>query len=229
MSEILRTTGICKIYGQKEPQVYALTDINLSVQEGSFVAIVGRSGSGKTTLLNILGGLENPTAGNVYYGETDVYQLKDSARAEFRRKHIGYIFQFFNLIPELTAYENICLPSYLDNKEPDRVFIKEVIAKLGLANKLEKYPAELSGGEQQRVAVARALSCKPDIILADEPTGNLDRRTGDELMQILLLSQRHFNQTILLVTHDLELAHTAERIITLEDGKISSDLYGGQP
>ena len=138
------------------------------------------------------------------------------------------IFQFFNLIPELTAYENICLPSYLDSKEPDRVYIKEVINKLGLANKIEKYPAELSGGEQQRVAVARALSCKPDIILADEPTGNLDKRTGDELMQILLLSQRYFNQTILLVTHDLELAHTAERIITLEDGRISSDLNGGQ-
>lgn len=228
MREILRAKAICKTYGQREPQVHALTNINLSIQSGSFVAIVGRSGSGKTTLLNTLGSLEPPTSGTLFYGDTDIYSMKDSARAEFRRKHIGYIFQFFNLIPELTAYENICLPAYLDGRDPEKVFIDEVISKLGLAGKKDKYPAELSGGEQQRVAVARALSCKPDIILADEPTGNLDRKTGDELMQILLLSQRYFNQTILLVTHDLELAHTADRIITIEDGKITSDLRGGE-
>ena len=228
MSDILRTTGICKVYGQKEPRVYALTDIDLTVQRDTFTAIVGRSGSGKTSLLNILGGLEIPTNGKVFFGETEIYSLNDSARAEFRRKHIGYIFQFFNLIPELTAYENICLPSYLDNAEPDGAFLGEIMNMLGLSNKMNKYPAELSGGEQQRVAVARALSCKPDIILADEPTGNLDRKTSDELMQVLLSSQRYFNQTILMVTHDLELAYTAERIITLEDGRICSDLHGGQ-
>lgn len=228
MSDILRATNLCKVYGQREPKVRALTDVNLTIQMDSFTAIVGRSGSGKTSLLNILGGLEAPTSGIVQFGNTDIYSLSDSARAEFRRKHIGYVFQFFNLIPELTAYENICLPSYLDNADPDRPFLDEVMNKLGLVSKKEKYPAELSGGEQQRVAVARALSCKPDIILADEPTGNLDRKTGDELMQVLLSSQRYFNQTILLVTHDLELAHTAQRIITLEDGRICSDLHGGQ-
>lgn len=228
MSDILRATNLCKVYGQREPKVRALTDVNLTIQKDSFTAIVGRSGSGKTSLLNILGGLEAPTSGIVQFGNTDIYSLSDSARAEFRRKHIGYVFQFFNLIPELTAYENICLPSYLDNADPDRPFLDEVMNKLGLVSKKEKYPAELSGGEQQRVAVARALSCKPDIILADEPTGNLDRKTGDELMQVLLSSQRYFNQTILLVTHDLELAHTAQRIITLEDGRICSDLHGGQ-
>lgn len=228
MSDILKATSLCKIYGQKEPMVHALTDIHLTVSQDSFTAIVGRSGSGKTSLLNILGGLEAPTSGVVQFGNTDIYALSDSARAKFRRKHIGYVFQFFNLIPELTVYENICLPSYLDNADPDLPFLEEIMDKLGLTPKKEKYPAQLSGGEQQRVAVARALSRKPDIILADEPTGNLDRKTGEELMQVLLSSQRYFHQTILLVTHDLELAHTAERIITLDDGRICADLHGGQ-
>lgn len=228
MSDILTATNLCKVYGQREPKVHALTDVDLTIQKDSFTAIVGRSGSGKTTLLNILGGLEAPTSGVVQFGNSDIYSLTDSARAAFRRKHIGYVFQFFNLIPELTVYDNICLPSYLDYADPDASFLEEIMDKLGLISKMGKYPAELSGGEQQRVAVARALSRKPDIILADEPTGNLDRKTGDELMQVLLLSQRYFNQTILLVTHNLELAHTAQRIITLEDGRICSDLHGGR-
>ena len=228
MSDILTAVNLCKVYGQREPKVHALTDVDLTIQKDSFTAIVGRSGSGKTTLLNILGGLDAPTSGVVQFGNTDIYSLTDSARAAFRRKHIGYVFQFFNLIPELTVYDNICLPSYLDHADPDACFLDEIMDKLGLISKKGKYPAELSGGEQQRVAVARALSRKPDIILADEPTGNLDRKTGDELMQVLLLSQRYFNQTILLVTHDLELAHTAQRIITLEDGRICSDLHGGR-
>lgn len=228
MIDILRTDCLSKIYGQKHTQVAALSNINITIEKGSFTSIVGRSGSGKTTLLNILGGLEPPTSGTVYFGDTNIYTLNDSECAAFRRKHIGYIFQFFNLIPELTAYENICLPSYLDNKEPDHSFLSDVMHRLGITNKKDKFPAEMSGGEQQRVAVARALSCKPDIILADEPTGNLDRRTGDELMQTLLLSQRYFEQTILMVTHDLELAQSADRIIKLEDGKVHSDLRGGQ-
>lgn len=227
MSEILRVCNVSKIYGKQEPKVKALNGLTFEVKEQSFTAIIGRSGSGKTTLLNILGGLDTPTEGTVLINGIDIYKLGDKKRTEFRRRKIGYIFQFFNLLPELTVYENICLPSYLDYSYPDKSFFKEVVEKLGVDTILNKYPTELSGGEQQRVAVARALSCKPEIILADEPTGNLDKHNGEELMNLLHYSCRLFKQTIVLVTHDLECARSAERIITLEDGKIISDITGG--
>lgn len=228
MNEIVKVVELCKIYGESNTKVTALDCLNLEMKAESFTAIIGRSGSGKTTLLNILGGLEEPTSGEIEIGGVNPYQLRDKERAEFRRRKIGYIFQFFNLLPELTVYENICMPSYLDHRYPDKTFLQQIIEKLGLTNMLDKYPGELSGGEQQRVAVARALSCKPEIILADEPTGNLDKKTGDELMDLLLFSCRLFKQTILLVTHDLEIARMADRMITLEDGHVISDICGGR-
>ena len=177
----------------------------------------------KGTLLNIIGGLERPTSGEVQIEGTNLFDMKDTSRTIFRRKHIGYVFQFFNLIPEMTVYENICLPSYLDHKDPDEDFIQTVMEKLGIYEKKGKYATELSGGEQQRVAVARALSLKPSILLADEPSGNLDKKNGEQLLELMLLSQRYFDQTILLVTHDLEIARLSQRMIVLEDGKIISD------
>ncbi|SHJ60995.1 ABC transporter ATP-binding protein [Parasporobacterium paucivorans] len=226
MNEILKISNLSKTFGERGPKVNALNDLNLVIKSQSFTSIIGRSGSGKTTLLNIIGGLEPPTSGEIKIGDINPYKLNDNDRSKFRRRHIGYIFQFFNLLPELTVYENICLPSYLDHRYPDKCFIKKVLDKLALESMIHKYPAELSGGEQQRVAVARALSCKPEIILADEPTGNLDKRSGYELMDLLHYSCRMFNQTILLVTHDLEIARTADRIVTLEDGRIISDISG---
>lgn len=223
MNEILRITDLNMIYGKQEPKVHALKNINLSIPKNSFTSIVGRSGSGKTTLLNIIGGLEPPTSGSILINEQNLYQMRDGARTEFRRRQIGYVFQFFNLIPELTVYENICLPSYLDHHDPDFSYIEQIIEKLGLESKKNVYAAKLSGGEQQRVAVARALSCKPAILLADEPTGNLDKRNGTELQNLLHFSHQYFKQTILLVTHDLDVARSAQRIITLEDGQICSD------
>lgn len=223
---IVTVSHLCKRYGQRESSVLALNDVSFTLAPQSFTAMVGRSGCGKTTLLNVLGGLEVPTSGQVQIFGENPYQMKDSARTQFRRRHIGYVFQCFNLIPELTVYENVCLPSFLDGREPDAKFICHVLQKLGIAAKKDKFPAELSGGEQQRVAVARALSCKPALVLADEPTGNLDKKSGDELMQLLYFSHRFFEQTILLVTHELSIARTAQRIITLEDGRIVSDVSG---
>ncbi len=228
MSAVLTISNLSKKYGQRSLAFYALHDVNLEIEQGSFTAIVGRSGSGKTTLLNIIGGLEVPTEGRVEIQNQDLYALKDAARAAFRRQHIGYIFQFFNLLSELTVQENIYLPAYLDHQSPNKHFIRKITRQLGLQDKLDKYPAELSGGEQQRTAVARALSTKPDIILADEPTGNLDRKSGDELMELLNFSHQFFEQTILMVTHDLDIARTAQRVITLEDGKIVADFRGSQ-
>ncbi len=227
MKEILNISGLCKDYGKGEAKVHALQDVNLTVEEESFIAVAGRSGSGKTTLMNVIGGLEPPGRGEVRIQGTDLYGMKDDERTRFRRRHIGYVFQFFNLLPELTAFENICLPAYLDHRQPEEEFIQDILHRLGLEPKKDRFPAELSGGEQQRVAVARALSHRPDILLADEPTGNLDKRSSGELMELLNFSHRFFHQTILLVTHDLEIARTAQRIITLEDGRIVSDT-GGQ-
>lgn len=227
--KILITKNLSKTYGRKGSETKALQNVDLHISRQEFTAIVGRSGSGKSTLLNIIGGLEKPTSGEVMVDGVNLFHLKDSARTVFRRKHIGYVFQFFNLIPEMTVYENICIPSYLDHMLPDEKFIQSVMEKLGLYPKRDKFAGELSGGEQQRVAVARALSSKPDILLADEPTGNLDKKSGDELMDLLLFSHRYFDQTILLVTHDLELARMAQRVITLEDGHIISDTgIGGE-
>lgn len=223
MDEILKVDNLTKIYGQKEPKVKAINDISFSILSQSFTAIVGRSGSGKSSLLNVIGGLDKPTYGKVYIDSRDIYAMNDNERTIYRRRKVGYVFQFFNLLSEMTVWENICMPAFIDKKTPNRVYIKDIIGKLGLEDKIDKYPAELSGGEQQRVAVARALATKPDILLADEPTGNLDKRTGKELMDILLFSHRYYKQTILLVTHDIEMACQAERIITLEDGRIVSD------
>ena len=220
---IVEIKGLEKTYGKNEAETKAIQGIDLTITREEFVSIVGKSGSGKSTLLNIIGGLERPTSGEVQIEGTNLFDMKDTSRTIFRRKHIGYVFQFFNLIPEMTVYENICLPSYLDHKDPDADFIQTVMEKLGIYEKKGKYAAELSGGEQQRVAVARALSLKPSILLADEPSGNLDKKNGEQLLELMLLSQRYFDQTILLVTHDLEIARLSQRMIVLEDGKIISD------
>ena len=215
---IVEIKGLEKTYGKNEAETKAIQGIDLTITREEFVSIVGKSGSGKSTLLNIIGGLERPTSGEVQIEGTNLFDMKDTSRTIFRRKHIGYVFQFFNLIPEMT-----CLPSYLDHKDPDEDFIQTVMEKLGIYEKKGKYAAELSGGEQQRVAVARALSLKPSILLADEPSGNLDKKNGEQLLELMLLSQRYFDQTILLVTHDLEIARLSQRMIVLEDGKIISD------
>ena len=224
--EILRAEALQKTYGQGAAATHALCGVSFSVEQGSFTAIVGRSGSGKTTLLNLLGGLDTPTAGQVYCRGQSLFDLPPRRRDAFRRRHIGYVFQFFNLIPEFTALENIRLPAYLDNRTPDEGLVAEILDKLELTGKAGRYPAELSGGEQQRVAVARALAQKPDLLLADEPTGNLDQKSGRRLMELLHFSHRYFHQTILLVTHDLELARETERMLVLSDGHLVSDWKG---
>ena len=224
--EILRTERLSKTYGQGPAATQALRDVTFSVEQGSFSAIVGRSGSGKTTLLNLLGGLDTPTAGQVFYRGQSLYGLPRRQRDGFRRRRIGYVFQFFNLVPEFTAAENVCLPAYLDRRTPDLDLVAEILDKLELGDKAGRYPAELSGGEQQRVAVARALAQRPDIFLADEPTGNLDRKTGRQLMDLLHFSHRYFRQTILLVTHDMDLARETERLLVLSDGQLVSDWKG---
>ena len=224
--EILRTERLSKTYGQGPAATQALRDVTFSVEQGSFSAIVGRSGSGKTTLLNLLGGLDTPTAGQVFYRGQSLYDLPRRQRDGFRRRRIGYVFQFFNLVPEFTAAENVCLPAYLDRRTPDLDLVAEILDKLELGDKAGRYPAELSGGEQQRVAVARALAQRPDILLADEPTGNLDRKTGRQLMDLLHFSHRYFRQTILLVTHDMDLARETERLLVLSDGQLVSDWKG---
>lgn len=224
--EVLRAESLTKTYGQGASAAHALRAVSLSIEQGSFSAIVGRSGSGKTTLLNLLGGLDTPTAGRVFCRGQSLYDLPQRQRDAFRRRHIGYVFQFFNLIPEFTTLENIRLPAYLDNRNPDDDLVAEILEKLELADKIDRYPAELSGGEQQRVAVARALAQKPDILLADEPTGNLDRQTGCKLMELLHFSHRYFHQTILLVTHDMDLARETERLLVLSDGQLINDWKG---
>ena len=224
--EILLAEALQKTYGQGAAATHALCGVSFSVEQGSFTAIVGRSGSGKTTLLNLLGGLDTPTAGQVYCRGQSLFDLPPRRRDAFRRRHIGYVFQFFNLIPEFTALENIRLPAYLDNRTPDEGLVAEILDKLELTGKAGRYPAELSGGEQQRVAVARALAQKPDLLLADEPTGNLDQKSGRRLMELLHFSHRYFHQTILLVTHDLELARETERMLVLSDGHLVSDWKG---
>ena len=219
---ILEAKNISRVYGQKN-LFTALHKTNLEIKQGTFTAIVGRSGSGKSTLLHILGGLDEPTTGKVTLEGQDIFSLSDKHNAKLRRTRIGFVFQFYNLISELTVYENIVLPIHLDGKKEDRAYIEELIEVLGLKSKQDALPQTLSGGQQQRVAIARALANKPAVLLADEPTGNLDKKSGDEVMELLRLTRHHFNQTIILVTHDQALAHMADRIITIEDGKIVSD------
>jgi putative ABC transport system ATP-binding protein len=218
---ILETKNLWKTYGSGATRVDALKDADLRVQEGEFVAIVGPSGSGKSTLLHLAGGLDAPTSGSVHIGTQDVYAMSETQRARFRRRHIGFVFQFYNLIPVLTAWENITLPLLLDGREIDEERIRELMDHLGLTERSRHMPNELSGGQQQRVSIGRALAAQPSIILADEPTGNLDSATGREILDILRLSVRAFNQTLIMITHDLDAAAEADRVISIEDGVLA--------
>jgi len=221
--EILRVENLVKNYGKGENKINAVDHISFKVNKGEFVAIVGASGSGKSTLLHLLGGVDRPTSGHVYIDSKDVYAMSDDNLAIFRRRQVGLIYQFYNLIPILNVKENITLPCDLDNKEVDQDHLKDLIKTLGLENRIDHLPNQLSGGQQQRVSIGRALINNPAIILADEPTGNLDSKASDEIISLLKLSNKKFNQTVIMITHDLEIAKEADRIITIEDGKIVKD------
>ena len=218
---ILKAENLIKIYGQDENEVKALDNISLEVEQGEFVAIVGSSGSGKSTLLNMLGGLDKLTSGDVYINNKKVGDMKDEELTIFRRRNIGFIFQNYNLVPILNVYENIVLPIELDGVKIDEDYIDSIVNTLGLNQKLTNMPNNLSGGQQQRVAIARAIATKPAIILADEPTGNLDSKTGMDVIGLLKMTSQKFNQTIVMITHNEEIAQLADRIIRIEDGKIA--------
>lgn len=219
--EILRTESLCKSYKEGGNEVHALKDVNISINKGEFVAIVGPSGSGKSTLLHLLGGVDRPTSGNVFINGVDIYSLDEKDLAIFRRRQVGLIFQFYNLIPVLTAEENVTLPLILDNKKPDKKFMDDLIETLGLQDRRSHLPSQLSGGQQQRVSIGRAMMYKPSIVLADEPTGNLDSKNSKEIMELLKLSVRKYNETLIVITHDINIAATADRIIHIEDGEIT--------
>ncbi|EOP91336.1 hypothetical protein IGM_01982 [Bacillus cereus HuB4-4] len=221
--EVVKLENVVKTYGKGDTQVQALKGIDLSIHKGEFVTIVGASGSGKSTLLHILGGLDHPTSGNVIIGEENIYHLKDSELSIFRRRNIGFIFQFFNLIPVLNVQENIALPTLLDNEQVDEQYLNEIIQILGLQDRRTHLPSELSGGQQQRVSIGRSLMNKPEIILADEPTGNLDTKNTKEVLTLLKATAKKYNQTVILITHDPSIASNSDRIITIEDGMIISD------
>ena len=225
MSEnvILKCEKLTKIYGSKDAKAIALNDISFTVKKGQFVAIVGASGSGKSTLLHLIGGVDKPTEGKVMINDTDIYELTSDELAIFRRRNIGIIYQFYNLLPILNVKENIMLPSQLDNKKIDEKELKELIQTLGLEGRTTHLPNQLSGGQQQRVAIGRALVNHPALILADEPTGNLDTKSSEEIIELIKMSNKKYHQTILLVTHDEKIAKQADRVITIQDGKISSD------
>lgn len=224
MTNIVHVKNVTKIYGDKQ-QTVALNNVTLSIEEGSFVAIVGKSGSGKSTLLHVMGGLEKPDEGEVLLQEQSLYQMKEEKLTILRRRKIGFVFQFFNLIPSQNVYENIILPLKLDGRNEDSSYIEEILQILGLEDKKYAYIDELSGGQQQRVAIARSLATRPAIILLDEPTGNLDSKNSEEVIDLLKMSQRKYHQTIILVTHDAMVANHADRIITIEDGKIVGDRH----
>ncbi len=217
---ILKTAGLKKYYGKDESLVKALDNVNVSVEDGQFVAIIGTSGSGKSTLLNMLGGLDTPTSGSVTVEDRNIEKMKEEQLTVFRRQRIGFIFQNYNLIPYLTAYENIVLPVRLDGRTEDEKFLKQIVDFLELEGKLKNYPSHLSGGQQQRVAIARALISKPAIILADEPTGNLDSRTSEKVIDLLKMTAEKFRQTIVMITHNPEIAQKADVRIRIEDGRI---------
>lgn len=218
--KILQASNLTKIYGSGENEIHALDGVNFSVEKGEFVAIVGTSGSGKSTLLHMLGGLDRPTGGSVEVDGKEIFSLKDEELTIFRRRKIGFVFQNYNLVPVLNVYENIVLPVQLDGKTPDASYIDSIIETLGLERKLENLPNNLSGGQQQRVAIARALASKPAIILADEPTGNLDSKTSQDVLGLLKVTSQKYGQTIVMITHNEEIAQLADRIIRIEDGKI---------
>lgn len=221
--EILKCENLTKIYGSSQTRVTALNNVNLSVQKGDFVSIVGASGSGKSTLLHMLGGVDRPTSGKIYIEDTEISSLKEEALAVFRRRKVGLIYQFYNLIPTLDVRKNILLPMLLDKRKVDEDRFFEIVSTLGLSDRLNHLPSQLSGGQQQRVSIARSLIYRPAILLADEPTGNLDRKNSEEIVDLLNLSNKRFNQTILLITHDEKIALEANRIITMEDGVIVSE------
>ncbi len=217
---ILETHDLKKYYGSGDTQVKALDSVDLDIQQGEFVAIVGTSGSGKSTLLHMLGGLDRPTSGTVTVDGKDIFALKDEALTIFRRRKIGFVFQSYNLVPVLSVWENIVLPVELDGRKVDEAYVQEVIATLGLEKKLQNLPSQLSGGQQQRVAIARALATKPAILLADEPTGNLDSKTSQDVLGLMKVTGQKFAQTMVMITHNEEIAQMADRIVRIEDGRI---------
>ena len=217
---VLKAENLIKIYGKGENQVKALNGVSLSVEKGEFVAVVGTSGSGKSTLLHMLGGLDRPDSGKVYIEDKDIFALKEEELTIFRRRKIGFVFQSYNLVPVLSVYENVVLPVELNGKKADRAFVNDILDTLGIREKAANLPGQLSGGQQQRAAIARALAAKPAILLCDEPTGNLDSRTSQDVLGLLKISGQKFSQTIVMITHNEEIAQMADRIIRIEDGRI---------
>ncbi len=220
---LIEVKNLSKVYGSGEAEVTALKNINLNIEHGEFVAIVGPSGSGKSTLLHLLGGVDKPSSGEVIIKGESIYKLKEKELAILRRRKLGFVFQFFNLIPVLTAEENIEMPVLLDNGKIDKNYMNELLKLLGLEERRNHHPSELSGGQQQRVSIGRALSNKPSIILADEPTGNLDSKNSKEVLELLKYCAKKYNQTLILITHDINIAKSADRVITIEDGQITTD------
>ncbi|MBB6633239.1 ABC transporter ATP-binding protein [Cohnella thailandensis] len=227
MNSIIGVDKLSKTYGKDSTKVEALREVSFDVAQGEFVAIVGSSGSGKSTLLHMLGGLDHPTSGTVHIDGENLYALKERERAVFRRRKIGFIFQSFNLIPVLSVEENIQLPLLLDHRQPDKEYIRDLIHTLGLDDRRRHLPSELSGGQQQRVAIGRALAYRPAIVLADEPTGNLDSANSREVMELLKLAVRQYHQTVIVISHDMNIAAEADRVLRMQDGRLVSDTRGG--
>lgn len=217
---ILKSDSLCKVYGSGDSRVDALNQVSISIEDGEFIAIIGTSGSGKSTLLNMLGGLDRPTSGTVTVSGKEIFSMSDEELTVFRRRNIGFVFQNYNLVPILNVYENIVFPVELDGSQVDKEYVENIIQTLGLEEKLTAMPNQLSGGQQQRVAIARALASKPAIILADEPTGNLDSRTSMDVISLLKMTSREFHQTIVMITHNEEIALMADRMIRIEDGRV---------
>ena len=222
--EILKVENLRKVYGKGDSEVRALDGVSFTVNKGEFIAIIGASGSGKSTLLHLMGGLDRPTSGKVIINDMDIYNQNETSLSIFRRRNIGFIFQFFNLMPILNVEENISLPALLDNEKVDKKYLDEIIKLIGLEDRKKHIPSELSGGQQQRVSIARALINKPSIVLSDEPKGNLDSKNSKEVIELLKTTAKRYNQTLILITHDSRIAEQADRIITLSDGKIKSDV-----
>ena len=218
--DCMKMTGVSKAYQNGSEKLYALRDVNLVIEEGTFTAVMGRSGSGKTTLLNMMGALDQPTQGQVLFLGKDLGAMQDKELAALRRREIGFVFQKYQLLEEYDLWDNICVPIYLDHREPDRAYLEKILQVFGLSERKHAFPSQLSGGQQQRVAIARALAIRPVLILADEPTGNLDYKTGQEVLGLLRLSQRELGRTVVMVTHDRESAALCDRVVTIEDGRI---------
>ncbi|MGL5313591.1 MAG: ABC transporter ATP-binding protein [Peptostreptococcaceae bacterium] len=221
--EIVKVKNLCKSYGKGDTKVEALKEINLTINKGEFIAIVGPSGSGKSTLLHLLGGVDTPTSGDVYINDVNIYELKTKDLAIFRRRNVGIVYQFYNLIPVLSVKENILLPAELDGRKIEKDYLSDLLSTLGLKERENHLPNELSGGQQQRTSIGRALINRPSIVLADEPTGNLDSKNSKEIIELLKLSVRKYNQTLIMITHDENIANQADRVITIKDGMIKSD------